>query len=167
MKKIVLLLFMACVGLTMQAQIDSVSVEQVTEAERIIDKYSGKVTETVTDLVEGLKGPAEAVFSSVVKLQIAKGIGNLIPILITLLFLYLYIKEYNRITQLLNSDKPLKSMDTTSGPWDGDNITAQLIVYLVACCVMCITAMASTYGGLLHLIAPEWYAIVELVNLVK
>jgi hypothetical protein len=140
---------------------------QVTQAERIIDKYSGKVYATVTEVVEQLKGPAKEMFDAVVRLEIAKGFGYLLPKIFTFLFLFLFVKEYKRILDILNRDNVPRRYDRNGGPFSEENSSFQLIMYLVVAFLMFSMALIFTYDGLLHLFAPEWYAIKEIIELVK
>ena len=140
---------------------------QVTQAERIIDKYSGKVYTTITEVVDQLKGPAKEMFDAVVRLEIAKGFGYLLPVLFMAIFLFLFAQEHKRISNILNGDNVPDRFNTNHGPFDEDNVTPQLIFYLIAASVAFIFAIIVTYDGLLHLFAPEWYAIKEIIELVK
>lgn len=125
-----------------------------TQAERIIDKYGGKIVEGFNNFAEKATPYAEEGFKVVVKLQIAKGIAGLIPP-VTCIILLILIFKFNKKAVWDNHDSPI-------------NLYAivQLIFGILAA-IMFIIALFSTYNAILHLIAPEWYAIKEIIDLLK
>lgn len=158
MRKLLLLIFIP-LSMMMYGQ-DSIvtsptgDIVNVTEAERIIDKYTGKLYDGVADITERLSGPAEEVFGYVVMLQIAKGIGMLSPLLF--LFIFLFI-GYVYLNKGLKADFKNK----------GEAYGIVGVVSLVVAAIFFIIGIFSVYAGLLHLIAPEWYAIEEIIGLIK
>lgn len=136
-----------------------VNQETITETERIIDKYGGKLADSFTQAMESATPMAKDGFKMVVRLQLAKGSAKLLPLILFVIFLISFKKEYKKISKNENRSDPKK------GPMDEDNVTPILILYLVMTCIMFIVACFSTYGGLVRLIAPEWYAIKEIAEL--
>ena len=158
MKRLITLLLVFTI-FTVNAQDVVVNEKTITETERIIDKYGGKLAESFTEAMESATPIAQEGFKMVVKLQIAKGIANLLPILFFAIFLYLFKRNYDKIAADENRGDPRR------GPFDEDNITPLLIVYFVMMCLMFIIACICTYDGLVHIIAPEWFAIKEIADL--
>lgn len=134
--------------------------ETITTAERVIDKYTDKFYSGVSDIVEGLKGPAETVFKSVVMLQIAKGVGMLLILLPTIIFWIVFARLYPKVHDYFENAHGWTSWD--EAPWG-----VMTIISLVAACALTIGSVFSVYHGLLHVFAPEWFAIMEIVQLVK
>jgi hypothetical protein len=149
------------------AQVDTTDSVKITQAERIIDKYSNKVYHTVTEIVDDLKGPAKEMFNYVVKLEIIKGFGMLLPLFFAIIFLILIVSEYKRISNILNSTNVVNTFNKREGPLHEDNITPQMIIYLVSFIFMAIVSLFSTYDGVLHLFAPEWYAVKEIIGIIN
>lgn len=160
MKKLFLLL--AFIPSIMFAQTDSTTLAnaaQISEVERIVDKYGGKAVEAFTSFTEKAVPMAENAFEMVVRLQIAKGIGMLLPFIFTFIGWFIFMQEYKRLD--------VKYEESRYGPFDEDHITPWLITTLIFSCIITILAIVCTYNGLLHVMAPEWYAIKDIINLVK
>lgn len=158
MKKFIIILLLSCFAFYSKAQVDSLVIENVnvTEAERIIDKYSDKIYDGVSTIAEKLTEPAQEVFGYVVFLQIAKGIGMLLPIPLVFIFSFLFLMFYKKVEWSYNSP----TAETTG-------VFTLSIVFGVMAGVSIIIAFCTTYTGLLHLLAPEWYAIKEIVGLIQ
>lgn len=154
------LFFILCIFLTgyTYSQTDSLSVKE-TQTERIIDKYSDKIIDGFNKVIDEVTPLAEEGFNMVVRLQIAKGIIFSLPIIFFFFFLYIFIKEYNKI------DKDENKKDPKYGPFYEANITAPLIIYLILTIITFVLSSVFTYDALTHLIAPEWYAIKEIIDL--
>lgn len=134
--------------------------ETISSAERIIDKYSEKFYNGVSEIVEGLKGPAETVFKSVVRLQIAKGIGMLLILIPTIIFWIVFARLYPKVQTYCDGGHGYRTWD--EAPWG-----VMTIVALVAGIIFTIGSVFAVYHGLLRVFAPEWFAIMEIVQLVK
>lgn len=147
------------VGYAQEEQNAQESTPNITEAERIIDKYGGKIVDGFNSFVEKATPYAEEGFKMVVRLQIAKGIGLLLPLFITIFSWFLLFREVERVRNLESTN--------SYGPWDSSNITVQIIIYLIVGMVSSMLAFVTTYDGILHLMAPEWYAIQELIELIN
>lgn len=151
MKRIIFILLTGIMFINYLPAQEEVPVNEptATEAERIIDKYTDKVWNGVEDIASQLEGPAKEAFSYVVKLQIAKGIGMLLPA-------FLFI-----VCTIIFTLGALTVKDTE----DPKFITP--VVFGIIGLLMFVVSLFSTYDGILHLIAPEWYAVVDIINLVK
>jgi hypothetical protein len=139
----------------------------ITQAERIIDKYGGKAIDGFNSVVEKVVPMAEQGFVMAVKLQIAKGIANLIPMLFFVISLILFVREYKRIDNLLASENTPENYTSSRGVMDEYNITPLIIVTLVLIVVSGILTCICTYDAITHLVAPEWYAMKEIIELFK
>lgn len=124
------------------------------EAERLIDKYGGKAVETFEKVVEGATPLAKEGFNMAVKLQFAQGVAQLLPIIFFGFFIYKFIKE----------DKYIRK---EGGEWESGEVTASWIIYLALSIITMLLAIFNTYGGVTRVIAPEWYAVKEIVELFK
>lgn len=121
------------------------TTQEITKAERIIDKYSEKVINTVEKTVKVLEQPAKEIFESVIRLQIARGIALLSMALTGLLLIFLPI-IINK-TNWSSLDKNMTSILS---------IIIGLTLFLIG-----------MYYGLSYCLAPEWYGIQEIFNLFK
>jgi hypothetical protein len=144
---------------------DSLSTSQ--NVERLIDKYGGKISEGFNNVVEKTTPVAKEGFYIAVKLNIAHGIGLLLPLLFFFIFGYIFIKEYNKIENILKSDNIPRHMSKNHGPMENDNTTPLLIISLVAIVILSVVSLFTTMPGIKHLIAPEWYAIKDIIELFK
>ena len=129
----------------------------------VVKLFADKTPKTVNNFVF----LAKEGFYVAVKLNIAQGIGELLPLIFSIIFGYIFIKEYNRINNILNSDKVPNNMNENYGPMDEYNVTPLLIMSLIFTCILFILSLIFTISGIKHLIAPEWYAIEDIINLFK
>lgn len=125
----------------------------ISEAERIVDKYGGKIVEGFNSLVQKATPVAKEGFKMAVKLQIAKGIGRLIPIFMFFLFLFLAFKFSKGSTW------------NREGP-ENDKAVLTIISGIISV-IMFIVSCFTTYSGILYLMAPEWFAIKDIIELLK
>lgn len=170
MKKLsilVFLLFGLMMGINAENGNDSTKQLTETETERIVDKYSTKILNFVSTSLEKMEGPAKETFKIVVKLQIAKGIASMTPLIFMIIFFYLLYKEYNRINNILMSDNVPENMNENYGPFDESNVSVFLILYLIMAILSTAIFIFTIYNGIVHLIAPEWFAIKEIISIVK
>ncbi len=167
MKKLIIILLCLSFSFSSFAEKTKEKQDSISNTERIIDKYSGKVVEGFNNVVEKAVPIAKQGFETAVRLQIAKGIANLLPLIFFLFFLYSSNKEYDRINTILSSDNIPKHMDQKNGPFDEDNITPRLIIYFIIALILGILSLFTTYTGITHVVAPEWYAIKEIIKLFK
>ena len=137
------------------------------KTEQLVDKYGAKMVDAFSSTIEKTKPMAKEAFETVVMLQIAKGIACLLPLLMFILFLYLFKREYDRIQNILMSDNVPKNMDGRYGVFDDSNVTPFIIIYLLLFVACFIFSMFTTYDGIIHLLAPKWFAIKEIVGLFK
>ena len=136
------------------ADTTSVATLNVSQTERLIDKYGRQAVESFNSLVETTIPLAESGFKMVVRLQIAKGIGGLLPLFLTILSLII-IFTLNKKAEWCKY----------SGP---QNLNAIMqVVFTILGWLLFMVALMSTYDAILYLMAPEWYAIKEILNLVK
>ena len=168
MKKIfIVLMFALTASLTAFAQ-DTTSVSNnITEAERIVDKYAAKVTTAVTNIVAELEEPAKEVFRITVKLKIAQGIAYMLVLVATIIYFYIFNIQYKKGNEYWKDYNQAKLNSYYYKDWsDAPNFGISMI-FLILGVIFAFASVFATYWGILHLIAPEWFAIQELVELVK
>jgi len=149
MNKIIIVLCMLFSVIT-HSQNDS--IPSITETERIIDKYGEKVIEGFEKAVTNVTPMAEDAFAVVVKLQVAKGITRLLPIFFSIFCVWFFYKTL---------DSYQKS-DNKNG--EDVRIGAMVISGIIGI-ISVITAFFVTSTGIQMIIAPEWFAIKEIMNL--
>ena len=121
------------------------SILDITETERIIDKYGDKIITGFEKAVSEITPVAEQGFEIVVKLQIAKGIFSLIIFLSSLLLLILHIKFIKII-------------------YDKNNILLGIFVPVIHLFYL-IWSIIEFKNAIMYLMAPEWFAIKEIMGL--
>ena len=144
MKKLITVLMLTLGLLTFTAVHSQENNDAITQTERIIDKYGGQIKQEFNNLMESVTPIATEGFEMVVKLQIAKGVGMLTPIVICCILFILFIIELNK-----------------------DKNEDFIIVLGIGAGIFVIAAIFSTYNGILHLMAPEWFAIKDILELIK
>lgn len=157
MKKSILLgllgLFLA---FNLSAKTDSIPkiVEKTTEVERIVDKYTNKVWDSFATLVEKASESAKVGFKWVVKLQIAKGIAGLIPLILAIMLWISFKRTYEKASVKENFQFHLETEPI-------------MIMKLVTATCISIVAATLFYDSVLYLIAPEWFALKDIRDLVR
>lgn len=166
MKKLFLTLaFMFC-GLIYSTPKDTIQSQTpiLDKTEKLVDKYGSKIAYTFSRTIEGAKPMVKETFETVVMLQIAKGIGCMLPLVFFIIFMYLFKKEYDRINAILASDNVPDHMDSSYSVFSEENCSVFIIIYLIFSAICFIAAMFTTYNGVLYLMAPKWFAIKEIIG---
>jgi hypothetical protein len=163
------LLLLSClfISTSLLSQKDTSATPLLDKTEHLVDKYSSKIADAFMSTMENAKPLAKEGFESVVMLQIAKGIGMLLPLLFLFVFIVMFNSEYNRIDTILKSDKIPAHMYAKGGPFEEDNVTPKLILNLIGLILCSIMTFIFTYDGVLHLLSPKWFAIKEIIELFK
>lgn len=133
-------------------QTDSLNVS-ITQAERIIDKYTGEITNAFEKGLERITPVAEQGFEIATKLQFSKGIAYLLLLPSTLMLGFLFIKYYKI------------AKDSSDYDWTDGDYGTPAVVLLIFSCIGLIGSIFATYHGLTHVIAPEWFAIKEIIRM--
>ena len=133
---------------------DTTNIDQITETERIIDKYGEKIVGSFNNMTEKMSPYLNEGFEIIVKLEIAKGILGIASVLLPILFWILFLIEYSRIDNISEYGRPTSER----------NATVQLIIYLVASVVSTIISVFEFPIGIQRIIAPEWFAIKEIIS---
>lgn len=166
MKKILSILFLSLFSFVVNAQ-QTIPDTTISNAERIIDKYSGKIANTFIAGIEKITPVAINGFELAVRLQIAIGLFDLVGcVLFFICFIQLF-KEYNRINALIDSKDCPTRMNNNSGPFDDKNATFKLGAFTILSILSVILLPFFLYEAFTHLIAPEWFAIKEIIELFK
>jgi len=134
MKKLILLI---CIMIT------SFTYSQ-TETERIIDKYSDKISQSFEEGLQKVAPVAEQGFEVAVRLQIAKGTVYMLGaiMLLTLILMTFFYKPL------------VKYIHEVSG----GSIYGFVVVSFIPLGIL-------LYNGITRLIAPEWFAIKEIIEM--
>ena len=156
MKKLLIYLPLMLISYLSMAQDTLMTItNETTQTERIIDKYSDKVFTTFESAITSATPMIKEGFGWVVRLQIAKGVAYLcIPILFLIVF-RLFLKYY-KIASDDSKDSRYTWVDCDNG------ITA--VITLVISCALFVGSIPATYHGLIHIMAPEWCAIKEIIQ---
>jgi hypothetical protein len=145
MKKLILVLF-AFVSLNVDAQVNSLDSVNITETERIIDKYSGKLATSITSLAEILKVPASHVYGIMVKNQFLNGVS------IFIVCCFLILADTTSIVPLFFSEEYRREF------WGLPFIITIVVAFFLL--IFIPDAISQTFN-------PEYGAIKEIMNFVK
>jgi len=136
------------------SQIDSLSIEKITETERIIDKYSEKIADSFNNLVEKATPMAEQGFDIMVKLQIVEGILYLLFSILTIILWFFFFKYY-------------KIAKKDNDYWVDGKFGGVSLILLIFSTISTIVSIPLMYHGVLKLFLPEVYAIKEILYLIN
>lgn len=151
MKKLLLIITMFVFTNTIYSQQDSLNI---TQAERIIDKYSQKIESSFTKGIENITPMATEGFEMVVKLKFYTALSSIFTtFFILVISFYIAFKYY----PIASEDNP---NDFTEGKYG-------LVVIIFS--FLGVVSFISTPFILVHylpmLFCPEWYAIKEIIEL--
>lgn len=130
------------------------TTDKITETERIVDKYSDKVVDGFNELIKKVTPVAEDAFEIAVRLQIAEGLARLIP-LFMLPLIWLILRNVIK-----------KSKWRPNGDADNGYAILQIVLWVILC-IDFIAFIITIYGAIVRLVAPEWFAIKEILNLIN
>lgn len=167
MKKFLILITLLSYSIMFSQEVEVDSLTTGQNVERLVDKYSNKIIEGFNSVVEKSTPIAKQGFYVAVKLNIAQGVAELLPLFFFCIFVYVFIKEYNKIRNILSSDNIPIYMNRNYVPMDDTNSTPLLWASLILTCILFILAIFTTISGIKHLIAPEWYAVKDIIELFK
>lgn len=137
------------------------------KVEQLVDKYSVKIADGFVAAMDKATPIAKEGFKAAIWNQIAKGIAGIIPFFLFLAFLFLLINEYNTIYKVLGSDNVPSHMSRGRGPLHESNMSFKLMIYIILFIASTICTAIFSYDGITHLLAPKWFAIKEVIELVK
>lgn len=168
MKRILTIMFLILLTFNVGASsVDSSKTPVLDKTEELIDKYGGKLASSFSKAMETATPIAKEGFKIAVKFQIAEGIARLLPILLFIIFITIFNSEYKRIENILQRDDVSRTFNRSKGPFSDDNITPKLILFFIFSIIFFLVSLVVTYGGITRLIAPEWYAMLEILELMK
>jgi len=122
----------------------------ITETERIVDKYTDKIGESLTALAEALKVPAEFVFETLVKMQIVEGVTSL------LIGIMVFICSF---IALFIGYKTIETKEELSVPC--------FIFGGFAFVLMLVFTVISGGDVMSQIFVPEYHAIMEIKGFIK
>ena len=138
---IILLLF-STVGFSQEQERDSI---QITDTERIIDKYGDKIISGFNTIIEETTPYAEKGFELAVRLKIATGIFHIVLSIIAISIIVLILKQWNNWIRNNDMEDPA------------------FVVFLAAA----IYTVIGIYHSIVLLIIPEWFAIKEIIKTIN
>jgi hypothetical protein len=154
MKTIELFILFTLLSFGLYAQNDTTSINITnTQTERVIDKYGGKIADQFNKLIENTTPLAIEGFNIVVKLQIVKGIFNLLFPIFMVTCWFIFLKYY----KIAKNDNHHDWIDGKYG-----NIA---LVFLILSIILTLFTPFCLYNGITQLVVPEWFAIKEILNL--
>ena len=152
-KALLLLMFLPIMfNVSAQNQVNDVGIDSISisETERIIDKYSEKITNGFNDMAKEVAPLAEQGFEISVKYQKAKGISTLafsaLFLLIPLIVIYFTVKH----------EKDLDEEVTTP------IFITSILSFVFAVANIIIVGASSVQ----RIISPEWFAIKDIIELI-
>lgn len=138
----------------MQEQV--IDTLQITQAERIIDKYSEQISEAFSKGVEKITPVAEEGWKLAVEYQKAVGIAEFTKAFGALLIVLLifYVQRY--------ANKKMTEPDNNE--WEGFDIACYIFGGILQICLL-FYIFSCIVDGVLHIKAPEWYALNAIMNM--
>lgn len=146
---------------------DSSATPVLDKTEHLVDKYSAKIADAFMSSIDKATPFVKSTFTSLVYLQIGKGIAYLVPTFFFLLFLWIFIYQYNKVEKMLNSDKVPINLTKQYGVFHTDNINPKIILSFILLIIFFIASMFTIADGIEHLFAPQWYAVKDIIGLFK
>lgn len=160
MKKLIMLLsllFVLSIPVIAQESVQKVvNASEVQEyvtnsdVEKLIDKYSDKLSVAIESLAETLKQPAEYVYTIIVRQQIVLGYTYLAVIIFTLILSLILFKLNKTIFK--------------EDAWDAVNAFNFFAVITALICAGFLIAFLA--GGFQRILNPEYYAIDKIMSLI-
>lgn len=146
------------------------STTQISDVERVVDKYVDKTTEAIKGLAKALQVPAERVYGVIIKQQNIKAWSALAtPISIILLMIFLLILgNYFNKSHWKHFEK---SEYNDRASWDLDDSfegIAQIFAFVIAAFLLLSLLLATDVLTITQgFMNPEYGAIKEISNLIK
>lgn len=133
---------------------DSDTTKVTNEVERLIDKYSAKIAESLNTSVEAVVPVIKNVYRSALMKQYAVAFSSAFSVLVGMILIFLAKREYVFELKASNIRKP----------YDAENP----FLWFYTICGLVITTLSLLVflvSGVKRLIAPEWYAIETIKEL--
>lgn len=146
---------------------DSSATPVLDKTEQLVDKYSAKIADVFMSSIDKATPFVKSTFTSLVYLQICKGIAYLVPTFFFLLFLWIFIYQYNKVEKILNSDKVPNNLRAGYGVFNSYNINPKIIISFILFILFGIVSMCTIADGIEHLFAPQWYAVKDIIELFR
>lgn len=152
--------------------INATQTNTLTEAERLIDKYGGKVYDVIQGLADQLKVPAEYVYKVYTNQFFASG---LIAIIMTSFFLIFgltlivkCVRNYSIGCKKFNEEKEKKyTSDDYCETFKGVSQVIGTVLGVIMLLASVIAIIVTGPESLTQMVNPEYYTIKEILSLVK
>lgn len=155
-KSLVLLIVIMFISKTMIAQ-DSTSVTG-TNTEALIDKYSAKIENAIITLADKLQQPAEHVYKVLTIQFYYKGLVTTILFIFTVIIMTILIITAGKMNWLIERED--------YSTMTGKGITMLILMILIGILLL-ISFVQFLSGGFTQLVNPEYYAIKEIMSVIK
>lgn len=149
MKKLILLITLTAMSIGSYAQ-----DEQITEAERIVDKYTGKAGDAIKELATALEQPAEHVYAILVRQSLSEGILFTIGGVVLLIAGFWIIKLSMSVNKVKDSYRDMVYPDYK-------------YVLSVSGSLILVLSFIILIASPLRILNPEYYAIKEIMDVFK
>jgi hypothetical protein len=147
MKKlfIIIMLFIT-IGINAQVTTDSTCITD-TNVEKLIDKYTDKISVAITSLANSLKQPAEYVYDVLIKQQLVISYTNSFIFIIFLVSFIIAIKTTNKTTE-----------------WEYPIGIVCLYIIAFTLFIFSLVELQATIQGFVN---PEYGAMQDIINIIK
>lgn len=138
--------------------------ENITTAERIIDKYSGKIYDLVVEMAESLSVPAEYLWKVLVRQAIVESIVYIILLLLGTYFIYLF---YNFLTKIEKWRWDYNFQGDVPSDKDNNSVAGRFTVKIligIAGVVMFLTGIFHIEVIVQGIVNPEYKAIEMIIE---
>lgn len=146
--------------------------DKITNAERIIDKYSGKIYDLIVEMAEGLAVPAEYVWRVLVRQAIVESITCLIVLITGILLMYLF---YNFLSKKVDGwedyeNMPFIYVTRPDGSIEKKTIISQMVVNIILAVlgfILFIIGMINIDIIVQGIVNPEYKAIEMVIDAIN
>lgn len=160
--KQILIIITLFIGINTYAN-DTTQYVTNSNVEKLVDKYSEKLSATITSLAQSLKQPAEHVYKILVKQQVVKSFGYSLFLLLAITFILLFCYNIKRAKWL--EDDTYNRRDYPGETWNS-NATLTIITGILALIFIGLSA-GFFYPMLQGFLNPEYGAIKDIVEMIK
>ena len=126
--------------------------QTITEAERIVDKYGGKISGAISSLADALKVSAEHVYMVLVRQQVAEGISVVLLLVVFIIIAIMFSRNFNKADYKDSQ---------------GNRHATMSIILGICTAVLGVILIFILPEAIIKLINPEYGAIKEIFELVK
>jgi hypothetical protein len=149
------------------AVVDTSQTPVLDKTEKLVDKYGAKIADAFMSSIDKATPFVKSTFTSLVYLQIGRGVAYLMPLILSIIFFLIFLNEYKKIDNILKSDKVPNNLESRYGVFHENNINPPIIISLVLFILLFIVGCFTYKEGLEHIFAPQWFAVKDTIELFK